>query len=251
VVAETEQQKAESQQKQLRELVGTQQYIAVDRRDIAFVVNNLSRYVTPQLRQLKHWYQAKQLAAYLKRTRSWAQVFGRDVAPENKNKLIMFVDSEWCGINGTRFTYGCYVIMWNGGVVAMKSFVIKLVCSSTCEAEYVALSEGCKKLRQLAMFCEELNFPQDATPVYCDNEAAVRIGKDTGPSRGKHIDIRFHFVKDHQKWGFIDLRGVKSNDNPADMGTKCQPLDLFASHSRMMGIMNIEGELKKLGFKGP
>jgi hypothetical protein len=35
------------------------------------------------------------------------------------------------------------------------------------------------------------------------------------------------------------------------MGTKCQPLDLFASHSRMMGIMNIEGELKKLGFKGP
>jgi len=249
VVAETEQQKRESQNKQLRELVGSQQYIAVDRRDIAFVVNNLSRYVAPQLRQQKHWYQAKQLGSYLKRTRSWAQIFGRDVDPEDLNRLLMYVDSEWCGINGTRFTYGCFVILWNGGVVAMKSFVIKLVCSSTCEAEYVALSEGCKKLRQLSMFCEELCFPQGQNKVYCDNEAAVLIAKDNGPSRGKHIDIRYHFVKDHFKWGFIDLRGVKSKDNPADMGTKCQPLDLFQHHCTMMGIMDIQGELKKLGFE--
>jgi hypothetical protein len=250
VVTETEQQKRESQQKPLRELVGMQQYIATDRRDIAFVVNNLSRYVAPQLRQQKHWYQARLLGGYLKRTRNWAQVFGRNLSVEDRNKLIMFVDSEWCGINGTRFTYGCFIIMWNGGVVAMKSFVIKLVCSSTCEAEYVALSEGCKKLRQLSMFCEELCFPQGNNKVFCDNEAAVAIAKNNGASRGKHIDIRYHFVKDHVKWGFIDLRGVKSQDNPADIGTKCQPLDLFAHHVNMMGIMDISKELKQLGFKG-
>jgi len=248
VVAETEQQKRESQQKKLRELVGSQQYIATDRKDIAFVVNNLSRYVAPQLRQQKHWYQAKQLGSYLKRTRSWAQVFGRNVSAEDKNKLIMFVDSEWCGINGTRFTYGCFVIIWNGGVVAMKSFVIKLVCSSTCEAEYVALSEGCKRLRQLSMFCEELCFPQGQNKVFCDNEAAIRIAKDNGPSRGKHIDIRYHFVKDHYRWKFIDLRGVKSQDNPADMGTKCQPVELFTQHCGLLGIMDIGNELKQLGF---
>ena len=250
MVTETEQQKRESQQKPLRKLVGMQQYIATDRRDIAFVVNNLSRYVAPQLRQQKHWYQARLLGGYLKRTRNWAQVFGRNLSAEDRNKLIMFVDSEWCGINGTRFTYGCFIIMWNGGVVAMKSFVIKLVCSSTCEAEYVALSEGCKKLRQLSMFCEELCFPQGNNKVFCDNEAAVAIAKNNGASRGKHIDIRYHFVKDHVKWGFIDLRGVKSQDNPADIGTKCQPLDLFAHHVNMMGIMDISKELKQLGFKG-
>jgi hypothetical protein len=249
VIAETEQQKREAQQKKLRELVGMQQYIAIDRKDIMFVVNNLSRYVSPKLRQLKHWYQAKQLAGFLKRTRNWAQVFGRGVSAEDLNKLLMWVDSEWCGINGTRFTFGSYVIMWNGGVVAAKSFVIKLVCSSTCEAEYVALSEGCKKLRQLSMFCEELCFKQGNNKVFCDNEAAVRVAKDAGPSRGKHIDIRYHFVKDHFKWGFIDVRGVASKDNPADIGTKCQPLDLFAEHCNKMGIMDITAELKALGFK--
>jgi len=249
VVAETEQQKRESQQKPLRELVGMLQYIATDRRDIAFVVNNISRYVSPKLRQLKHWYQARQLGGYLKKTRNWAQVFGRNLSVEDRNRLLLYVDSEWCGINGTRFTFGAYVIMWNGGVVASKSFVIKLVCSSTCEAEYVALSEGCKKLRQLSMFCEELCFPQGQNKVFCDNQAAVCIAKGTGPSRGKHIEIRYHFVKDHFKWGFIDLRGVESKENPADMGTKCQPLDLFVAHCEKMGIMDITAELKKLGFK--
>jgi hypothetical protein len=198
---------------------------------------------------LKHWYQARQLGGYLKRTRNWAQVFGRNLSVEDRNRLLLYVDSEWCGINGTRFTFGAYVILWNGGVVAAKSFVIKLVCSSTCEAEYVALSEGCKKLRQLSMVCEELCFPQGQNKVFCDNQAAVSIAKDTGPSRGKHIDIRYHFVKDHFKWGFIDLRGVESKENPADMGTKCQPLDLFVSHCEKMGIMDISAELKKLGFK--
>ena len=158
----------------------------------------------------------------------------------------MYVDSEWCGINGTRFTFGCYLILWNGGIVSAKSFVIKLVCSSTCEAEYVALSEGCKKLRQLSMFCEELCFPQEDCAVFCDNEAAVGLAKDSGPSRGKHIDVRYHFVKDHYKWGFINVLGIPSNDNPADMGTKCQPLALSQSHCALCGLVDIERELLAL-----
>ena len=137
-----------------------------------------------------------------------------------------------------------YVIKWNGGVVASKMFIIKLVCSSTSEAEYVALSEGCKRLRQLSMFCEELCFKQGGNPVYCDSEAALAIARDGGASRGKHIDIRFHFVKDHVKWGYVDLRGVASDDNIADMGTKLQPLPLFEKHRAMCGLVDISGELQ-------
>ena len=243
VVHETEQEKREAQKHPLRELVGLLQYIAVDRKDVVFAVNNISRYVSPQLRQLKHWHQAREVAAYLKHTRWVAQVFGRNVPTELKNKLAMYVDSEWCSTNGTRFTHGCYVIMLNGGVVACKSFVIKLVCSSTCEAEFCALSEGCKKLRQLSMFCEELGFPQRDCPVYCDNEAVVQLARDQGPSRGKHIDIRFHFVKDHQRWGFIEVLSCPSAMNPADCGTKVQPLDLFTRHRTKCGLIDIATEL--------
>jgi hypothetical protein len=64
VIKETEQQEAEVQRVELRELVGMQQYIAIDRKDVCFVVNNLSRYVSPERRQLKHWFQARVLAGY-------------------------------------------------------------------------------------------------------------------------------------------------------------------------------------------
>jgi len=246
VQQECDTEKNEASKKPLRELVGKIQYIAIDRKDVMFQANNLSRYVSPEHRQLKHWHQSKQTAGYLAKTRNRAQLFGRNVRVKWKNKLVMFVDSEWCGINGTRFTFGCYIIMWNGGIVAAKSFVIKLICSSTCEAEYVALSEGCKKLRELSMFCEELKFPQENCPVFCDNEAAVRIAKDDGASRGKHIDVRYHFVKDHFKWGFIDVMGISSDDNPADMGTKNQPLPLYLKHLQILGLTDITDELKAL-----
>jgi hypothetical protein len=96
------------------------------------------------------------------------------------------------------------------------------------------------------MFCEELCFPQSDCLVYCDNEAAVGIAKDGGPSRGKHIDIRYHFVKDHYRWGFIDVRGIASDDNPADMGTKNQPVELFRNHRDILGLFDIERELELL-----
>jgi len=95
------------------------------------------------------------------------------------------------------------------------------------------------------MFCDELCFPQRDSPVYCDNEAAVSLVKDNGPSRGKHLDIRYHFVKDHYKWGFIDILSVDSELNPSDMGTKNQPLDLFKDHRTMIGLLDISAELKE------
>ena len=133
--------------------------------------------------------------------------------------------------------------MWNGGVVAAKSFIIKLICTSTCEAEFVAMSEGCKRMRELAMFCEELGFPQKHNPVFCDNDAAVQLAKDIGPSRGKHIDVRYHFIKDHERYGYITVTPIGTELNPADMGTKIQPKILFVRHREMMGLIDISSEI--------
>ncbi len=58
------------------------------------------------------------------------------------------------------------------------------------------------------MFLGGLGPNQDMCPVFCGNEAALLIAKDevdTASTRGKYIDIRYFFVKDHYKWGYIDL----------------------------------------------
>jgi len=64
----------------------------------------------------------------------------------------------------------------------------------------------------------------DRVPLLCDNESAVKIAKNpVQHSRTKHIDIRHHFLRDHEAKGDISLQGVRSEEQLADIFTK--PLD--------------------------
>ena len=80
------------------------------------------------------------------------------------------------------------------------------------------------------MICDLIGIKQLITDItdcplqikaYCDNQAAIAIA--TNPidhSRTKHIDIKFHFVRQAIKVHNIILSYVKSAENPADLMTK-------------------------------
>ena len=55
----------------------------------------------------------------------------------------------------------------------------------------------------------------------CDNQGAIALSKNpTKHSKAKHIDIRYHFVRECHEKGVLDLKYVPSNDNFADIFTK-------------------------------
>jgi hypothetical protein len=61
-------------------------------------------------------------------------------------------------------------------------------------------------------------------PLLCDNESAIRIADNpVDHSRTKHIDIRHHFLRDHQQRGDIEIAYINTKDQLADIFTK--PLD--------------------------
>jgi hypothetical protein len=61
-------------------------------------------------------------------------------------------------------------------------------------------------------------------PLLCDNESAIRIAENpVEHSRTKHIDIRHHFLRDHQQRGDIEIAYINTKDQLADIFTK--PLD--------------------------
>ncbi|KAJ9547788.1 hypothetical protein OSB04_020331 [Centaurea solstitialis] len=58
-------------------------------------------------------------------------------------------------------------------------------------------------------------------PIYCDSKSTIQIMENLiQHSRTKHIDIRYHFIKDHVKKGNIDLYFVESERQLADLFTK-------------------------------
>ena len=61
-------------------------------------------------------------------------------------------------------------------------------------------------------------------PLLCDNESAIRLADNpVEHSRTKHIDIRHHFLRDHQQKGYIDIFHISTENQLADIFTK--PLD--------------------------
>jgi hypothetical protein len=61
-------------------------------------------------------------------------------------------------------------------------------------------------------------------PLLCDNESAIRMADNpVEHSRTKHIDIRHHFLRDHQQKGDIEVFYVSTKNQLADIFTK--PLD--------------------------
>ena len=95
---------------------------------------------------------------------------------------------------------------------------------STTEAEYVAAASCCTQLLWMRQTLKEYGVNCDKVPLLCDNESAIKIGHNpVQHSRTKHIEIRYHFIRDHINRGDIELGYIPTKIQLADMFTK--PLD--------------------------
>ncbi|GKC51490.1 putative RNA-directed DNA polymerase, partial [Tanacetum coccineum] len=91
---------------------------------------------------------------------------------------------------------------------------------STTEAEYMAATEACKELLWLKRFLQELGFKQQRYAVLCDNQSAIHLAKNSMfHKRTKHIDIRYHWIRDAIEDGMFELNKVHTDDNASDMLT--------------------------------
>jgi hypothetical protein len=98
------------------------------------------------------------------------------------------------------------------------------VALSTAEAEYVATCQCCTQLLWLRQTLRDFGYNLRKVPLLCDNESAIRLADNpVEHSRTKHIDIRHHFLRDHQQKGDIDACPISTDHQLADIFTK--PLD--------------------------
>ena len=112
--------------------------------------------------------------------------------------------------------------MINNSPVIFKSRMQNSVSLSTAEAEYVALSLCNQEVLWMKSLLLEMKTKIDIPViVYEDNQSAIAIAKYEGyQSRAKHIDIRYHFVRDQVKNKIIQLEYIETKLQLADFLTK-------------------------------
>ena len=223
----------ESKVKFFRWFVGSCLYLCQSRPDISYTVAELSRVVRSPSE--KHVDMAWQLAGYLKNTRSAALRFGKPQNQDELNKLDCFSDASFADCVHTRRSQSGIVVMLNGNPIYWRSKRASLVALSSTEAEYVALAMLCKEVKWLTMALEELGFPQ-LTPcgvkVNVDNTAAIKIAEGSqSRERSKHFSLRWHYCREMQHAGYIELKYVNTKMNPADLLTKALPIETHRLHA--------------------
>jgi hypothetical protein len=98
------------------------------------------------------------------------------------------------------------------------------VALSNAEAEYFAAGHCCAQLLWMRQTLRDYGYKLSKVPLLCDNESAIRIAENLiEHSRTKHIDIRHHFLRDHQQRGDIEIAYINTKEQLDDIFTK--PLD--------------------------
>nr|GEW27103.1 retrovirus-related Pol polyprotein from transposon TNT 1-94 [Tanacetum cinerariifolium] len=108
---------------------------------------------------------------------------------------------------------------------------------SSVEAEYVSLSECCAQVLWMRTQLTDYGFHFDKIPMYCDSKAAIAIScNPVQHSRTKHINVRYHFIKDKFEKGIIELFFVGTEYQLANLFTKALPVERFKYLVKQLGM---------------
>ena len=203
-----------------REAIGSLVYLSTcTRSDISWIVNKLSQY--NQSPTIEQWNAVKHVFRYLKSTLDFCLSFRKC---ESGLRLTGYTDADWGSSDDRKSTSGhCFSLNEEGQVIAWKSKKQPTVDLSTCEAEYTAMTPAIQEAQYLLQLLNEMDYPKkrEQATVYSDNQSAICIEKNSITSqRVKHIDIKYHYIRDKINDGTIQLNYVPTDMNAADCFTK-------------------------------
>jgi transposase InsO family protein len=204
------------------------------RPDLAFAACVLSRFIDNP--GLPHWNAAKRVLQYLKGTRKHALTYG---ASDATLGLDIFADADGMSLDNRKAISG-YAFILNGAAVSWSSKQQEIVSLSTTEAEYIALTYTAKEAIWFRHFITEL-FGHITFPliIYNDNQSAISLAHaDLGQfhARTKHIDIRYHFIREKIENGTLDVIYCPTAEMTADALTKALAAYKFKPLVQALGL---------------
>lgn len=212
---------------QYRSIVGALLHIArMTRPDILYAVSILTKFFNNP--QQRHWSAAKRVLSYLRDTKEESLALGK-LDPTGQLTLSGYCDATWGDDQEYRRSRSGGVLFLCGSMISSWSKQQATVALSSAEAEYQSASLILQEILYFKQFMDELGIYSDGPiPIYCDNKGAIDLTISTkNHPRIKHIDIRFHFIREQVELKLIDFHYVHTSDQIADIFTKALPAHLF------------------------
>ena len=218
-------------------IIGSLLYAAIATRpDIAQAVGVVAKFSSSP--NQSHLTAAKRILRYLKGTLNLAIRYQK----LEDEELIGYTDADWAGDLDDRHSTTGNIFMMGGGPVSWLSKKQAIVALSTSEAEYVALSFATQEVVWLMklLITDLKSTSQKPTVLMEDNQGAISIAKNpVAHARTKHIDIRYHYIREAVQNGTINLCFCPSENMIADLLTKPLPRGRFTMLRDAMGLTEL------------
>lgn len=220
-----------------QEKLGTLMYASIATRfDISYKLNKLAQKLAePTVRDAK---ELDRVFKYLAGTKSMGLLFGR--RNDSTSVVTAYADADWAKDQIDRKSVTGWIAMVNGDPVSWASKKQKVVSQSSCEAELYAEAAAINETKWLSGLLGEIGLIENESAsvpiIYGDNQSTQTLTKNGIKSeRTKHVAIKYAYIHDEVFHKRVKLEWVPSNEQLADIMTKCLPRPLHeALRSRLM-----------------
>ena len=224
---------------QYQSMVGSLLYLSMKTRpDIAFAVSRAARFCSKPTHQ--HLIAVKRILRYLQGTIKHGLLYQKSVS----KAVIGYSDADWGGDTTDCKSTSGYLFQIGGTAISWQSK--KQSCVSLSTAEYVALAGTTQEALWLKQLNADLTGVTDPITVDEDNQSAIAIAKNPQfHGRVKHINIKYHFLREQVNSNNIELKYCKTSEMIADMLTKGLSRIQFEKLRRMVGVKCLTDQTDK------
>lgn len=213
-------------------VIGSLLYIMLGTRpDISFAVTKLAQFsANPSDEHLK---KALHVCRYLVGTKDYRLVYdGRKGVG-----VSAMTDSDWGSDPNTRRSQTGYLVSLASGAITWTSRAQKTIAHSSTEAEYMALSDCSRQCVWVHQLFKELGYSLKPIEISGDNQGSIFIASNpVTEKRSKHVDIRYHYIREVIARGLVEVTFIPGEDNPADLLTKNLGRVKFEKFRSMYGL---------------
>jgi hypothetical protein len=220
-----------------RSIIGSLRYIVNTRPDLAFAVGMVSRHMETPGRE--HWAAVKHILRYLKGTMGYGCRYERGA--DLKPMLIGYSDSDFAGdVEDRKSTTGVGYFV-GSSLVTWASQKQRIVALSSCEAEYVAAAAAaCQGIWLSRLVADMMGTEEMKVKLLMDNMSAIALSRNpVNHDRSKHIDTKYHFLRECIEDGKVEVEHVGTAEQVADIFTKALGRVKFIELRSALGVVEV------------
>jgi hypothetical protein len=223
-----------------RQIIGSLRYLCNTRVDICHSVGLLSRFMSEP--RASHLTAAKRVLRYVKGTSNHGILLPNQRNSRLKLKAYGYSDSDWGGDQDDRKSTAGYLFMLGNSPISWCSKKQGIVALSSCEAEYVAASFAACQANWIEMVLSELKAAEvTKIKLLVDNKSAIDLANNpVSHGRSKHIERRFHFLRDQVNKDKLELDYCNTEIQLADILIKPMAKARFETLKKLIGMNALE-----------